>query len=224
MLTKILNISCQSLNTDEAGQQDATTNQCDVIEVHKVSSTSEVSCITKARKDVTTSISSPATNDYTAKSRSESPSLIFSVEESSKPITETKNSRCNEIKILKSETKDDAKMESRNTIKTQMHGILEIDPLFCDPRRPEAKVFACKCKKTYFSSSALNSHIKSMKFGNAYACILCSQEFPEFLKLKLHVNNFHCKPFEVFLCAFCRQEYKSQGIFRKHLLEFHDEQ
>lgn len=109
-----------------------------------------------------------------------------------------------------------------NIEKTSEHGRVDVDPLFCDLRKPEAKVFACKCGKNYFSHNALGLHLKTMKFGNVYTCKYCFNGFRHFNKLQSHVKRIHNKPFDIFLCGFCHKKFQYRRALTEHLLSAHD--
>lgn len=121
---------------------------------------------------------------------------------------------------LQYKTKPTNELNRKITNKT--HEAVEIDPLYCDPRRPEAKIFACRCGIHYFSKSALKLHIITMKFGNAYTCKYCLGGFCHFHSLKKHVKNIHEKPFKDFLCGFCHTSFNTCGNFTKHLIAIHE--
>ncbi len=133
------------------------------------------------------------------------------------PMNNKTTERLSSLKI-RSCTKNDSAVNCEK----HTHCAVNVDPLYSDPRRPEAKVFACKCGINYFSSKALALHVITMKFGNVYTCKLCLQGFRYLHSLKKHVKGFHKETFKTFLCAFCRKHFKSHRAFTKHLFEKHE--
>lgn len=126
--------------------------------------------------------------------------------------------RPDEILTRKSQTTS----EKNGKTKIETHGTAELDPLYSDPRKPEAKVFACKCGMHYFSSNALYLHIKTMKFGYVYTCKICLGGFRHFHTLKKHAKYVHEKKLEDFLCGFCHHEFNTHRSFTKHLTLTHN--
>lgn len=128
-----------------------------------------------------------------------------------------------EILFKKSSGESPIKTNKKADDKKTSHGSVPIDPLYTDPRRPQAKVFACKCGRNYLSSSAFRLHMITMRFSAAYKCQICKKNYRHLKSLQKHVLSIHMKKLCVFLCNFCDDKFQSHRAFTKHLLNNHGE-